>query len=511
MSAVSRLRRHFTGLLLLAASSFAALGYESNLDKTFQVSPGGLLVLEADQGSCVLNPVEGDQVQVRVFRQVKGGSQAQADALFAGHEVTFQQEGRTVSVRARSRKQGSFSWRANQPYLEVRYEISLPRKFEVDLKTSGGDLRMGDLEGNVKARTSSGAIALKHITGAVAAENSGGDILVEEAGGDLTAHTSSGAIRVQKVGGKAKLSNSGGDILVGEADSSVVAKTSSGAIRLKTIKGEVEASDSGGDIGIEEAGGEVTVSTSSGSLRIGRAKGQTVTAKNSGGDIVVGEVEGKLRASTSSGAIRIRVARGAVVASNSGGEIAIEQAGDTVKAETSSGAIRIQAAKGSVEAGNSGGNISIGEAGAQVLARTSSGFIHIKAVTGPVEARNSGGDIAIGEARGPVQASTSSGTLSVGLAGQPSQDCRLEVSGGGIKLSVPKSLAINLDARSSGGEVLSELPITRTDPAQRGSAVLQGKLNGGGPTLYLRSSSGNIQLKASRALPAAMEAEEPVK
>lgn len=497
------------GLCFSATTQFAA-EYEANLDQTFQVSPGGKLVIQVDQGSCELKPTAGDQVVIHVSRVIKGGTKAQADEIFADHEVTLKQDANTVTILAKKKKSLSVTPR-NRPNLEVRYEVTLPRKFDVDVRTAGGDIGLGDLDGKVKAATSSGSIHLKQITGAVEAADAGGDIAVAECGGDLAANTSSGAIRVQQVRGKATLSNSGGDIAVADAENALVARTSSGSIRVKLVKGDLTANDAGGDIFAETVGGDMTASTSSGAIKVGQVKGKRAEFKNAGGNIEVGEMDGSLAAQTSSGAINIRTAKGAVSAINSGGDIGIGQAGDAVKAETSSGAIKLGTAKGSVDLRNSGGDIHIGEVDGPTVVRTSSGSIKLKLAKGKVEARNSGGDITMGEVRAPVHASTSSGAIEVVFGSAPTDDCRLEVSGGGITLTLPKSSALDLDARSSGGTVASELSIVSGQSGPRKPESLVGKVNGGGPTLYLRSSSGDIRLKASNAPASTAEAEEPAK
>ena len=497
------------GLCLCAVTLFAA-DYEDNLEKTFQVSPGGKLVLQADQGSCELKTTEVDQVIIHVFRKVKGGTKAQADELFADHEVTFKQDGNTVSILAKKKRNQSFTVR-NRPNLEVRYDITLPRKFDAELKTAGGDIQVGDVDGKIKAQTSSGSIRLNHIKGAVEAGNAGGDIAIAECGGDLAANTSSGSIRIQQVNGQATLTDAGGDIAVADARKALVARTSSGSIRVKLAEGDVTAGNSGGDILAETVGGEMTASTSSGAIEVGLVKGKRAELKNAGGNIEVGEAGGSVMAHTSSGAIHIKLAQGPVNAGNSGGDVAISEAGGSVKAETSSGTIKLGTVKGSVDARNSGGQIDIGEADGEVAARTSSGAIHIKLAKGKVDARNSGGDINLKDTRGAIHATTSSGTIEATLGANPTEECRLEVSGGGVTLMLPKSSAADLDARSSGGSVVSDLPVTSTQSGPRRPETLQGKINGGGPMLYLRASSGDIRLKASNVAPAPMEAEAPAK
>src|SRR5437762_11510719 len=294
----------FSGLLVVIGTVVGA-EYDQKIEKEFQVSTGGTLSVQADRGSIEVNSDASDKVHVRVLRHIKGGSQAQADELFANHDVTFRQDGNTVSVIGRNKKDqfrfGSF----RQPSLQVRYEIRVPRKYNAELNTSGGDIRLGELEGAVITRTSSGSIDLGTISGRIESSNSGGDILVGHAGGDLVAHTSSGSIKVQTASGKVETSNSGGDIRVNEAGQDVVARTSSGSITLKTVQGGVEARNSGGDIKIEKAGGDVAAQTSSGSITIGQTKGKRVNAKNSGGAISVGEIEGDVVAQTSSGSVKI--------------------------------------------------------------------------------------------------------------------------------------------------------------------------------------------------------------
>src|SRR2546425_210416 len=85
-----------TGLFVLAQTSFGATKYDQNVEKSFAATPGGKLVIDADRGAIELTTDGEDKVQVRVFRQVNGGTKTEADTLFANHEVTFDQQGNTI-------------------------------------------------------------------------------------------------------------------------------------------------------------------------------------------------------------------------------------------------------------------------------------------------------------------------------------------------------------------------------------------------------------------------------
>ena len=190
----------FAGLLIGIGTAIGAAEYDRTIEKDFQVSTGGKLIVQADRGSIEVNSGTSDNVHVRVLRRVKGGSQARADELFTNHEVTLKQDGNTVSIIGRNKKDRFRFGSIRQPSLQVHYEIAIPKQFDVDLKTSGGDIRVGELVGSAITRTSSGSIDLGTISGRVESSNSGGDILVARAGGDLVARTSSGSIKVQKIG-----------------------------------------------------------------------------------------------------------------------------------------------------------------------------------------------------------------------------------------------------------------------------------------------------------------------
>ena len=224
-----------------------------------------------------------------------------------------------------------------------------------------------------------------------------------------------------------------------------------------------------------------------------------MNAKNSGGDVHLGEIEGEVVAQTSSGSIKIASAKGKAEVKNSGGQISIGEAGSSVVAETSSGSIEITTANGPVEVRNSGGDVRIDEADAETVASTSSGSIVIKLAKGKVDARNSGGKIEVNDARETVQARTSSGPIIVGFGTQPKAESHLEVSGGDIKVTLPRSAALDVDARSSGGKVVSAFPVTSIVSGEPKPGALRGKINGGGSMLTLRASSGDIRLNESAA------------
>lgn len=163
-----------------------------------------------------------------------------------------------------------------------------------------------------------------------------------------------------------------------------------------------------------------------------------------------------------------------------------------VDLDTSGGSIRVDSLKGSVRADTSGGAILLGEIDGKVLADTSGGEIKVEKVTGEALLDTSGGAIRVMRAENSVKADTSGGSIEVGFYGPIKGSSNLDTSGGGITVRVDAEAAFDLVADTSGGTVRCELPIAES--GERANDHLEGKVNGGGPSLRLDTSSGNIRI-----------------
>ncbi len=200
-----------------------------------------------------------------------------------------------------------------------------------------------------------------------------------------------------------------------------------------------------------------------------------VQLSTAGGDIRVSDLQGQAHVKTSGGSIKLGHIDGPVNANTSGGDVSLEGSRAAAEIHTSGGGIRIGDVAGNLQAKTSGGSIEIRRAGADLYARTS------------------GGGITIDEALGTVDAQTSGGSIQARLAQQPRADSRLSTSGGGITVSIAPNVSVDLDAHTSGGDVDTEVPITLL--GKQSESSLEGKINGGGPKLMLRSSGGDIRVK----------------
>ena len=266
-------------LVLLAASSAGAA--EKKVERTFTVSPGGSLLVDADSASVHVSG--GDTNQVTVRMSARGSDQELATAKLDA----FQKNDQVTVMMRRPGKKGWFNWGSWKG--EGYIEITVPRRYGINVQTSGGSVELKDTIGSATLHTSGGSIVTKNVNGNVEARTSGGGITADTIRGDVDAGTSGGDIRLMHVDGKIRGQTSGGSVqcsLVG-INRGILVTTSGGSIRLtlpRAITASFEASTSGGEFSSELAmlTAEQRDGYAKGSINGG---GQPINVRTSGGDI----------------------------------------------------------------------------------------------------------------------------------------------------------------------------------------------------------------------------------
>jgi DUF4097 and DUF4098 domain-containing protein YvlB len=229
-------------VLLVASSAHAA---EKKLDRTFTVSPGGSLIVNADSASVRVSGVDTNQVTVHM--RAEGSEKDLADTTL---EAVQSGDGVNVTLR-RTEKGRWFSWRSWSS--EERIEVTVPRRYVVNVRTGGGSVDLQDTTGSAKLQTSGGDISAKNLVGNIELRTSGGGIHADSIRGDVDADTSGGDVRLLRIDGRIKGNTSGGSVkcsLVG-ANREISATTSGGDIEVlvpRATTGNVDATTSGGDV-----------------------------------------------------------------------------------------------------------------------------------------------------------------------------------------------------------------------------------------------------------------------
>ena len=307
-----------------------AEGTNAVLTKSFPVTPGGLLVMELDRGPIEVASGEGSQVEVEVTRRIKGGTGAAAGDILAAHQIDFAHEGNKVEVHAQFPKGAKVSDR-DKSRLQAEYKIVVPKKFNLDLKTAGGHIKIGDLEGEVKAVTAGGALKFGNIQGAVQGRTAGGEITLASASSTVNVNTAGGRIDLGELQGETTAKTAGGSIKVARCKAKLLAETSGGEIAVRKALNTVKAKTAGGSISVNfsaQPDEDCALNTAGGNIRVKVSPDLSfdINAKTSGGRVTTDldlTPAGQRKANSFQGTLN----KGgkALVLSTSGGNIFIEK------------------------------------------------------------------------------------------------------------------------------------------------------------------------------------------
>jgi DUF4097 and DUF4098 domain-containing protein YvlB len=416
--------------------ALSARAETEKVEKTFSAGKGGTLVIDSDVGSIEVGTWDKGEVYVSVKKQAS--SQKRLD----GFEVQIEQKGNDIYIDGKNKGHNR---------VHVEFYVSVPREYNVDLKTGGGSIDVADINGNVKINTSGGSISIGNVES-----------------GDINAHTSGGSIKVGDVIGKVKVDTSGGSIAIGNvAGGDVDAHTSGGSIKVNNVDGNLKVDTSGGSINLDKITGTSLIHTSGGSISLSQG-GENVKANTSGGSINIGPTKGKVEVHTSGGNINIGMTDG------------------DVDADTSGGSINVEGSRGEIIIHTSGGNLFVGSS------------------EGPVKADTSGGNIKILQTRGAIDAETSGGSIEARMTETDnSKDTHVSLhsSGGEITVYLPGTIEATVTAKlkisrfaDRDYQIYSDFPLKiKGEESNRINA--EGDLNGGGDRIDLKTTNGDIYIK----------------
>jgi len=193
--------------LFLGAVDSGAISYTDDLkvlhEKTFPINPGKQLKVKTPTGDVEVTYWDESKVHIKIFGDDD-----------AGERINFEFKNDDNLVEIIAHKDGSlFSWFSG---IDLKYEIKVPVKFNVDVSTSGGDIKLGGVNGTAKLHTSGGDVWAERVEGNLDVSTSGGDISLICEGTEIVANTSGGDINLDYFGLNLgiDLSTSGGDITV---------------------------------------------------------------------------------------------------------------------------------------------------------------------------------------------------------------------------------------------------------------------------------------------------------
>ncbi len=315
-----------------------AAKFDSIVSGDVKVESGGTLVLDLKTGAGVT--IRGrDQNHVSVTGRLSGRDWRNTSFNVRGNErdafVTmeyFRNSGSTSSSHS--------------------LNITVPRRFNVRIRSAGGEISISDLEGNFEGNTGGGEITIENARGSAELSTGGGEVSVTDSHLSGYVSTGGGEVRIENVtGGLNGSSGTMGSVVSGGVGRGV-GKGVKGAVVggvSGTVRGDVtvNAYPSSDDNLTRAKDGKYYISKSGGSVNVDAAP-HGASIRTGGGEISIGKTNGDLYASTGGGDINVGAADGAVEVVTGAGDIEINvtSTGHPIKINSGNGKVTLYLPRG---------------------------------------------------------------------------------------------------------------------------------------------------------------------
>ena len=269
------------GMFLLAWGEGAAYTLKETFEEIIPAEEMTSVRVDNTNGDIEVSSWDRSEVKVEALQEIKASNAEAAEKYAEAAEISVEQVGKTVEVRTvypEARDMGGF-WKrlfgVGKPRMSVRYKISVPRRMDLDLRTTNGQVRVSELEGEVYASSTNGKIRVAHAAGSVECRTTNGGIELREISGPIEAGTTNGGIDVDLLGTigegcRLKTVNGGITLSVPEdLSADIDAQTVNGSIRSElplTVQGEIGKRSLRGRL--NEGGVQISLRTVNGSIRI---------------------------------------------------------------------------------------------------------------------------------------------------------------------------------------------------------------------------------------------------
>ncbi len=279
------MKTYRTKLFLIIIFILAGIltAYAQQKEKSFNLGRNGKIEVKINYGEITLETWEKDQVSVKYDE----GPDADLP-LFK-----MVQNGNALTI-------------TSGDYSSEDLVITVPSSINLDLNTSGGDIKInGDITGKVQCITA------------------GGDIKTKNINGNTELNTAGGEIRVGKVEGDAEVNSAGGDLRIGAITGTAVLNTGGGNVQVSNVRKDLKVRTGGGNVKTGDVGGVLSITTGGGNVDV-QTVSSSVKVTNGGGNVTFAGAGGKTSATTGGGNLSFRNIKGGIDCYTGSGDVYVE-------------------------------------------------------------------------------------------------------------------------------------------------------------------------------------------
>ncbi|MBK7142668.1 MAG: DUF4097 family beta strand repeat protein [bacterium] len=284
----------------LVAAGLQAGDHTFQYQRIVEVGDRAELSLTCQDGDIEIIGHDQSTIIIDAVKHIKIGDDREAAEIADHIEIRVEHNNQAVKVAANYlpiRERGRSFWQKvlgrgkEDSFGEVSFSIKVPRNCRVTLDNGEGDVRISEIDGDLRMNSSAQSIALTTIHGSVEIRSAAASVVLTSIEGAVDIANSAGSTR--------------GDMLFGP----VTVRQPTGAIDLQFVDGDVRVKTTSADVTIRQERGAIDLTTVTGSVTIQTPleTSRDLFIETESGDItlmVPPEASGVLRLKSESGTIK---------------------------------------------------------------------------------------------------------------------------------------------------------------------------------------------------------------
>ena len=223
--------------------------------KTYPMEDGKQLTVRNINGKIEVNTWDKQEVELRAIKRYDSWLWGSKKDRLKNVKIEVRQENGNIHIETQLPKKSSW-WGS----YSVSYELHIPRRTTVGLKTTNGKIQVTDVKGKVDAVTTNGQIYLNDVHGAVDARTTNGKIIasvLDPMAEEIRLRTTNGGIRLD---------------IPEDMKADLRARCTNGRVNVN-LEGDLNGDFDRKRVRAKLNGGgtEVSLNTTNGSINIGKA------------------------------------------------------------------------------------------------------------------------------------------------------------------------------------------------------------------------------------------------
>lgn len=413
-------------------------------EATYPFRSSAAIRIENSFGLVSVLPGSDNEIRVRLKKIIYG-----AEAEARGLADRIRVEGSAVEDRESGKGEPTHSFfiRTNRDSsgpsdqrFSTDLEVLVPRKSQVKIVNSFGEVRVAGIQGALDVSTSHRALNVRDCTGPFTISTRYGD---------------------------SRLTNLAGDLRI----------ESRGPLYLDDIKGNVSIANEYAPVEVFDIDGELSVSVNDGSLRV-RKVTKPVTIQARGAEVHVSDLRDRLKITASHKNIAV---------SDVASDIAIESRYATINLNKVQGNIDIDSNSDLVAADQVEGSFTL---------KGSASAVRVNGVRGAVDVRTTLKDVVVNGFSGDCSVVNQYGGVSLSPKPPGRGNVSVQNRNGNVDLFLPDG-SFTIEASARNGSVESEYP-DMAAVQQAGTMLLRSKAGSGESRIKVETEYGNIHIRRAR-------------